>query len=196
MIHATVAECFRPAARTPARAYDAAVVLGGAALIALSAHLRMWIGPVPVTGQTFVVLLVGALLGSRRGVLAVAGYLLAGLCGLGVFAGGAGGVAYLRGATAGYLLGFLGGAWVIGRLAELGWDRRLASTVAAMALGEAVVFLPGVVWLATFVGWSAALWKGLVVFLPVEVLKIALAAVLLPTGWRLLGRLGRPSGRR
>ena len=186
MTHGTLAGCFRPPARATGRAYDVLLVAGGSLLIALSAQLRVAIGPVPVTAQTFAVVLVGVLLGSRRGLATVALYLLEGACGLPVFAGGACGVAYMAGPTGGYLLGFLAGAYLAGWLAERGWDRRWATTVAAMTLATAAVFAPGVLWLATFVGPRAALQAGLVVFLPAEAFKIALAAVLLPTGWRRL----------
>lgn len=189
MTHATYAGAFRPVGRGRAAAYDAALVLAGSVLIALSARAAFYLfGLVPVTGQTFAVALVGALLGSRRGAAAAALYVLQGACGLPVFAGGAAGPAYLVGPTGGYLLGFILAAGAIGLLAERGWDRRFATTVAAMAIGDAALFVPGVIWLAVFVGPAAALVNGLLLFLPVEVVKVGLAAWLLPAGWKLLRR--------
>ena len=196
MTYATIAGRFRPAAAVAARAYDAAAVAGGSLLIAACAQVAAWLplSPVPVTAQTFGVLVVGMLLGSRRGAMAAALYLLEGACGLPVFAGGAGGIAWLAGPTGGYLVGFVAAAWLTGRLAERGWDRRAASTAAAMALGDAALLLPGAVWLSAFVGPGAALYGGLAVFLPGEAFKIALAAAVMPAAWRLLPARPEPPG--
>jgi biotin transport system substrate-specific component len=191
MTHATIAGCFRPSARGRAWVYDAALVLGGSLLIAAGARVSVWIGPVPITGQTFAVLLLGALLGSRRGAVTAGLYLLEGACGLPVFARG-GGAGYLAGPTGGYLLGFVLAAWLTGWLAERGWDRRWVTTAGAMALGSAVILILGALRLAAFIGPQAALYEGLVVFLPGDAFKVALASILLPAGWRLLRLTGRP----
>lgn len=187
------ADLLRPSVRRSAWIYDAALVLAGSWLIALSAQVAVALpfSPVPVTGQTAAVLLVGALLGSRRGSLAVLAYIAQGLAGLPVFAGGAFGLARLLGPTGGYLLGFVAAAFLVGWLAERGWDRRPLSTAAAMVLGNVVIYTIGALWLAVFVGGlRQAAAVGIVPFIPGDLLKIAVAAVLLPAGWKLLGWSG------
>ena len=188
------ADLLRPTMRRSALLYDAALVLGASLVIALSAQVAIQLpfSPVPITGQTMAVLLVGALLGSRRGALAVLAYIAEGLAGLPVFAGGAAGLARLFGPTGGYLVGFVAAAFLVGWLAERGWDRRFGTTLAAMTLGNLVIYGVGAVWLAVFVGGVSRAWSlGVVPFLPGDAIKIVLAAVLLPGGWKLLGMRGR-----
>lgn len=164
-------------------------VLLGAALLAALAQLRVAIGPVPVTGQTFGVLLLAAVLGPVRGTAAVLAYLAAGAAGLGVFSGGAGGLAAMSGTTAGYLVGFVPAAALVGTLAARGWARGYAATAAAMVLGNLVIYAFGVGWLSTLApDLATALAWGLWPFLLGDALKVALAVALLPTAWRLLGR--------
>lgn len=164
--------------------------LAMSAVIAAGAQLevRLPFSPVPVTGQTFGVLLAGLLLGPGWGTAAVAAYLVEGLLGMPVFAGGAAGPAHLAGPTAGYLAGFLPAAWVAGRLAERGWDRTPASAAAAMLLGSAVIFSCGLLNLARFLPAGALLGAGLLPFLPGDILKAGMAAAALPGAWKLLGR--------
>ena len=180
------ADLIRPSRRMHALAYDAALVIAGSALIALSAHLKVYLpfSPVPVTGQTFAVLFLGALLGSKRGSLAVAAYIMEGIAGIPVFAGGAS-AAYLRGPTGGYLAGFLAGAYLTGWFSERGFDRSWLGSVIAIALGEVLVFGFGVAWLSHFIG-AKAIAAGFVPFIPGEIVKIAIASSLLPAGWKLL----------
>lgn len=188
------ADILRPTVRRSALLYDIGLVLAGSLFIALSAQIAISLpfSPVPITGQTLAVLLVGALLGSRRGSLAVLAYIAEGLAGLPVFAGGAAGPARLLGPTGGYLVGFVVAAYLVGALAERGWDRRVATTAAAMVLGNLVIYAVGVLWLAPFVGGlSKAVTLGAVPFIPGDVLKIGAAALLLPGGWKLLGLRGR-----
>lgn len=194
MAVATYAEHFRPVQTRRAAFYDVGLVLGGSLLIALSAQVSIHLpfSPVPVTGQTFAVLLVGALLGWQRGALAVLAYLVEGLSGLPVFAGGLAGPAVLLGPTGGYLLGFVAAAGLTGWLAERGWDRRSGSMLLAMLLGSTVIYLFGVPRLAAFVGWDAALAAGLWPFLIGDVFKAVLAMLLLPLGWRLLAGQDTP----
>jgi biotin transport system substrate-specific component len=190
------ADILRPTVRRSAWLYDAALVLAGSLLIALSAQVAIFLpfSPVPVTGQTLAVLLVGALLGSRRGSLAVLTYVLQGLAGLPVFAGGAFGLARLLGPTGGYLVGFVAAAFLVGLLAERGWDRRVSTTAAAMTLGNLVIYATGALWLAAFVGGlDQALAMGVAPFIPGDLLKIGAAALLLPAGWKLLGWSGHRS---
>jgi biotin transport system substrate-specific component len=166
--------------------YDLALIAAGSLIIALSAQaaIPLPFSPVPVTGQTLAVLLVGSLLGRARGSAAVAAYLGEGAAGLPVFAGGAAGPQALLGPTGGYLAGFLVGAWVCGALAERGWDRRAGTTVGSMVLGNLAIFALGVPWLARVVGAERALALGFWPFLAGDVVKIGAAAALLPLGWR------------
>lgn len=172
--------------------YDVLLILGGSLLTALSAQIAIPLpfSPVPITGQTFAVLLVGTLLGSRRGALAMLVYLGEGLLGLPVFAGGKGGPAVFMGPTAGYLWGFVAAAFLVGSLAERGWDRRIWSAAAAMFLGNGVIYLFGLPWLSRFVpgSLSQVLTLGLYPFIPGDILKLVLAALALPSGWALLQR--------
>jgi biotin transport system substrate-specific component len=188
MSHLTYADVLRPGGAVKARLYDLTLVVAGSLLIAASAQLAVWVGPVPITGQTFAVLLAGALLGSRRGTACILAYLAEGACGLGVFAGGAAGLAYMRGATLGYLVGFVPAAYVTGALAERGWDRRFRTTVAAMTIGTVVILGPGAVWLSILSGPRVGVMNGLLVFLPGDACKVLLAAAALPAGWKLLRR--------
>jgi biotin transport system substrate-specific component len=142
---------------------------------------------VPLTGQTFAVLLVGALLGSRRGSLSLLAYLAEGAVGLPVFAGGSGGLARLWGPTGGYLVGFIAAARMVGWLCERGWDRRVRTAALAMLIGNGVIYLFGLPWLAHFVGAERVLALGLLPFMPGDLVKLALAALALPSGWKLLG---------
>jgi len=169
---------------------ELALILGGSLLIALAAQLQILLpfSPVPVTGQTFAVLLLGALYGSRRGPATVVTYLALGALGLPVFAGGAAGLARFVGPTAGYLLGFVAGSFAVGSLSELGWDRRPWTTAVSMVIGNMIVYTIGILWLSRFVGWEAVWSTGVFPFLPGDALKIALATIMLPSGWRMIGR--------
>jgi biotin transport system substrate-specific component len=172
-----------------------ALVVGFSLLVALAAQvvIPLPFTPVPITGQTFAVLLAGALLGSRLGPAAVALYLFEGAIGLPFFKGGASGANYLFLApTAGYLFAFPCAAFVTGRLAERGWDRSVSSAAAAMALGSLVILAGGWAWLALTLGDAArAFLVGVAPFLLGDVVKIALASAALPLGWSLLGRARR-----
>jgi len=163
------------------------LVVAGSALIALSAHLQVPMWPVPMTMQTFAVLLIALALGSRLGSATVVLYLAEGAVGLPVFAKGAG-LAYLAGPTGGYLLGFVAAAWVAGWLSERGWGRPGLRVFAAMVAGTALIYLFGLTWLATLVGLEKAVALGLVPFLLGDVVKALLAAMLLPTAWKLAAR--------
>jgi biotin transport system substrate-specific component len=182
---------------TPTRPAVAVVVLAGSALIALAAQLRIDLpfSPVPVTGQTFAVLVVGAALGARLGAAAVIAYLVEGLAGLPVFAGGTSawtpgttGIPVIAGPTAGYLVGFVAAAAIVGALAERGFDRNVVTTIVAMVLGDLAIYVFGLPWLAKFVGIDKAIPLGLQPFIVGDLFKIALAAAALPLAWRALRR--------
>ncbi len=167
---------------------DVALVGMGSLTLAALAQVQIPLLPVPVTGQTLGVLLVGALLGRRLGALSIIAYLFEGLMGLPVFAGASGGLAHLFGPTGGYLLGFVAAAALVGWLSEQGWDRTPWMTALAMVLGNLVIYAAGLSWLAVFTGWEKAFVVGMLPFLAGDALKIGLAAVLLPGGWSLLNR--------
>ena len=172
-------------------ARSVALVVAFSLLVALAAQVVIplpWT-PVPLTGQTFAVLLAGALLGSRLGALALLAYLAEGALGLPFFRGGAAGAQHFLSPTAGYLLAFPAAAFLTGLLAERGWDRRPATAAAAMALGSAVILASGWAWLAASTGSPAAAFRlGVAPFLAGDAIKIALAAAALPLGWSLLRR--------
>jgi biotin transport system substrate-specific component len=177
------------------------MIAAAVVLIAISAQIIIPLPftPVPITGQTFGVLFASALLGFRRSILALVLYLLIGIVGLPIFAGWSGGpasIAQVRtgvlvlGASGGYLIGFLFGGALVGRLAELGWDRHIGGSLAAMLLGNVVIYLFGIPWLMLAANFDLAngLAKGLYPFVIGDVIKLVLAAGLLPVGWWLVER--------
>jgi biotin transport system substrate-specific component len=184
----------RPADRAPRALVDAGLVVLGSFVIA---GLSLWevhlaYTPVPITGQTLGVLLVGASLGSWRGGSAALLYLVWGIVGLPVYAGGEAGLGYLGLASpsGGYLWGFVIAAVLVGLLAERGWDRSIGSAIGAMLLGSLVIYLFGVPWLMAAVGFGFgdALEAGVYPFVVGDVVKLLAAAGALPLAWRLLGR--------
>lgn len=186
---------------------DRAVFTGSAALrnvtLAVAGSLALWLSaklqvpffPVPMTMQTFVVLIIGTAFGSRLGAATVVLYLAQGAVGLPVFAGTPEkgiGLAYMVGPTGGYLVGYVAAAALCGFLASRGWDRRMSTTALSMLLGTMVIYAFGLAWLGTVVGWDKpVLAWGLTPFLLGDLLKLALAAVLLPQAWKILGEFGQ-----
>lgn len=169
---------------------DVALVLGFSCLTALVAQLSFWIGPVPVTGQTFAVLLAGALLGSYRGALSQLSYLAIGATGIPYWfaLGGPPGIARLLGPTGGYLFGFVVAAFIVGWLTERGWDRQVWTAALAMFIGNIVIYIFGLSWLTHFVPGEKLLKVGLYPFILGDLLKSILAALALPSGWLLARR--------
>ena len=184
----TLAEAMLDSLMTPSAATSAvtkaALVVFGSLLLAVSAQFKIPLYPVPVTGQTLVVLLIGMTYGPRLGGITLAAYLFEGALGLPVFAGGAAGVAVLMGPTAGYLFGFLLAAMAMGYLAERGMGRTVVSTIAAMVIGNCVIYLCGALWLANFIGFGQAIAAGVLPFLYGDALKLVVAAGLMPWAWR------------
>jgi biotin transport system substrate-specific component len=172
-------------------------VLSGALLIYLTARVSIPIAgnPVPFTLQNFGVLLAGGALGLRRGGIAALVYLALGAVGLPFFAEGRNGLHVVLGATGGYLVGFVLAAALVGRLAELGWDRRLGGAIGATLLGTLAIYAVGVPWLAlsTGMGPADAIAKGVLPFALFDVVKLLAAAVVFPAAWWVVGR--RPSER-
>lgn len=176
---------------------DAVLVAGGAGLTVLGAQIAIHIppSPVPVTGQTLAVVVAGAALGARRGAASQLLYVLLGLV-LPVYSDGASGLDVIWGATGGYLVGFILASVIVGRLAELGWDRSIVGAVGAMALGSLVIYAVGVPWLAAtaFSGdLATAFERGMRTFLVWDGVKLALAAAAFPAAWWFVGR--RPGDR-
>src|SRR5439155_24218225 len=173
---------------------DVVLVLLGSGLIAGSAQISLPLPftPVPITGQTFAVLLVGASLGTVRGGASAALYVLLGLAGAPVYAGGAHGLAVVTGASGGYLLSYPFVSALTGFLAERRWDRRFSSAVGAMLTGNVVIYLVGLPWLAwqLHTNFETTLEYGLYKFVPGDLLKLYLAAAVLPTAWRVVERAG------
>ena len=173
------------------------VVLAVAGSLALwaSAKVQVPLYPVPMTMQTFVVLVIGSAYGWRLGAATVMLYLAEGAMGLPVFAGTPAkgiGLAYMMGPTGGYLVGLVVAAAVCGWLAARGWDRRVATTAASMLVGTVVYYTFGLAWLGVVIGFDKpVLALGLVPFLLGDAVKLALAAVLLPQAWRLVGGSAR-----
>ncbi|HEY6216347.1 MAG TPA: biotin transporter BioY [Pyrinomonadaceae bacterium] len=170
---------------------SAGLVIVFSLFIAAVAQFSIQIGPVPITGQSFAVLLTGALLGPRLGAAAVIAYLIEGAIGLPFFApGGAPGLLRFFGPTGGYLVAFPAAAFVTGAFAEHGWDKRYPTAVAAMAIGSAIIFLGGWAWFSVVTNTPpvAGFKIAVLPFLAGDVIKIVLAAAVLPTGWALLKR--------
>jgi biotin transport system substrate-specific component len=186
----------RPAGVRSRIAFDVISVVAGSLIVAGLAQvsIRLHFTPVPITGQTLGVLLVGASLGAWRGGAALGLYLLEGGIGLPFFAGGSHGWSILTvsklGASGGYLLGFVAAALVVGYLAERGWDRSLGSSIGAMLIGEVMVYAFGLPWLAASLHISAntAYTYGLYPFIIGDLIKLGLAAGLLPAAWKLVNR--------
>jgi biotin transport system substrate-specific component len=167
---------------------DLLMIVSGAVLMAALAQVRIPLPftPVPLTGQTFGVLLVGAALGSRRGVASLSLYTALGLIGLPVFTGWSSGFSHLLSPTGGYLLGFIAAAWIIGRLAERGLERSVRTSFVPFLVGTFVIYLFGVSWLAVVLGsLSQALLTGLLPFLIGDTIKLIAAALALPAAWEL-----------
>ena len=170
------------------------LVLAGSALLALSAQISVPFYPVPVTGQTLVVLMIGMAYGSRLGAATLLAYLVEGGMGLPVFANGGAGWAYLAGPTGGYLIGFLVAAFILGFLAERGMGRGPISTALAMLVGTAIIYVFGVTHLSGFIGFEKSIAAGLLPFLYGDALKLIVAAGLMPLAWRAVRALARKGG--
>jgi biotin transport system substrate-specific component len=194
MSSTTLALAASPASVRSRTAWRVLLAFAGSWLVAGLAQLEVHLPftPVPITGQTLGVLLVGASLGAGLGAVSMGLYLAQGAIGLPFFSGGDSGADFLAlsSVTAGYLWGFVLAALVVGRLAERGWDRSIRSSIGAMFLGELVLYVVAIPWLmgALDVPLSEALELGLAPFVIGDAIKLLLAAGLLPLGWRVAGR--------
>ena len=169
-----------------------ALVLVGVMLLVLSAKIKIPMIPVPMTMGTFAVLSIGAVYGPRLGLITIIGYMIVGALGFDVFASSSSeqfGVSYMMGSTGGYLVGYVLAILVLGWIARQGWDRSVLKMAAAMVLGNVIIYVPGLLWLATLYGWDQPIltW-GLTPFLMGDLVKLGLAALLLPGAWRLVDK--------
>ena len=171
------------------------LAVAGSLLLTLSAKVQIPFYPVPLTMQTFVVLILGVAYGWKLGAMTLLLYLAEGALGLPVFAGTPEkgiGIAYMTGPTGGYLLGFVVAAAACGWLAEKGWDRHPISTFAAMLIGNLIIYAFGLLWLGALLGWDKPLLQwGMYPFLFGDLLKIALAMVVLPGAWQAIKKIAK-----
>ncbi len=203
-----LAEALMPAAGSAVWIRRAVLVLAGvvALIAAAKVQVPMWPSPVPITLSTFAVLTIGAAYGPRLGLVTMLGYLAIGAAGYDVFAGSSAtynGMAYMLGGSGGYILGWLLAVMALGAFARMGWDRSVGRMALAMLAGSVLVYLPGVVWLYHIVQsgaflpgqfaspWAQTMAWGVTPYLVGDVLKLVLAAMLLPALWKLVGAARR-----
>jgi biotin transport system substrate-specific component len=177
------------------RVRDSILIATGALFIYLTSLVVVPHDPIPWTGQTFGVLMAGGALGLRRGLLAVGLYVLLGYVGLPFFAEGKSGASVILGASGGYLIGFIVAGAVVGRLAELGWDRRFGGAIGMMLIGSAIIYAIGLPWLGAVAHFtpSRTIAEGLTPFILWDAIKLTVAAGIFPVTWWLIGR--RPDDR-
>lgn len=186
-------EAFGPSAGTSLRIKQAVMVILGIAALALTAKVQVFLpgNPVPITLTTFGVLTIGAAYGARLGAITILGYLALGAMGMDVFAGSSAekaGLVYMMGGTGGYLVGYVLAAFALGIAARKGWDRTVLQMALAMLIGNALIYVPGLLWLHQFAtGWEQTLEWGITPFLIGDALKLGLAALLVPTLWKMIG---------
>ena len=174
--------------QTSAWLRDLLLILGGSLFLAILAQVEIVLPftPVPITGQTFGVLLIGAALGSRRGAASILLYIAEAAAGLPFFAGGASGLRVLTGATAGYLVGFVVAATAVGWLAERGLERNVRTSIIPFLAGTVIIYACGVTWLSIMLGSiEKAIALGLVPFLAGDAVKLIAASLTLPGAWKL-----------
>ena len=191
----TLAEAIFPQTGLALRVKQLVLVVAGITALALAAKIKIPMFPVPMTMGTFAVLSIGAAYGARLGLATILGYMLIGALGFDVFAGSSAevsGVPYMMGGTGGYLVGYVLAVLALGALTRRGWDRARGKMALAMLLGNVLIYVPGLIWLTVLYGVDAPIlaW-GLTPFLLGDVVKLALAALLLPALWILVGRARR-----
>jgi biotin transport system substrate-specific component len=186
-------ETFGPSQGTALRMKQAIMVILGIAALAITAKIQVFIpgNPVPITLTTFGVLTIGAAYGARLGAITILGYLAIGAMGLDVFAGSSAekaGLVYMMGGTGGYLVGYVLAAFALGFAARKGWDRNVILMAIAMLVGNALIYIPGLLWLHQFSsGLEQTLAWGITPFLIGDALKLGLAALLVPALWKMIG---------
>lgn len=195
MTQAVLSQAFGPQSGTALRLKQAVLVLVGILALAIAAKIKVPMWPVPITMGTFAVLSIGAAYGARLGLATILGYMLVGALGFDVFAGSsaeAAGLTYMMGGTGGYLVGYVLATLALGALAARGWDRTFGMMALALLIGNALIYLPGIAWLGYLYGWDKPILEwGLTPFLVGDAIKLALAAVLLPALWKMVGAVRR-----
>ena len=188
----TLAEAIFPQTGLALRVKQLVLVAAGIAALVLAAKIKIPMFPVPMTMGTFAVLSIGAAYGTRLGLATILGYMLIGALGFDVFAGSSAevsGLSYMMGSTGGYLVGYVLAVVALGALARTGWDRARGKMALALVLGNALIYVPGLIWLTVLYGLEAPILSwGLTPFLLGDVVKLALVALLLPALWSLVGR--------
>jgi len=188
----TLAEAIFPQTGLALRVKQLVLVAAGIAALVLAAKIKIPMFPVPMTMGTFAVLSIGAAYGTRLGLATILGYMMIGALGFDVFAGSSAevsGLSYMMGSTGGYLVGYVLAVVALGALAHKGWDRARGKMALALVLGNALIYVPGLIWLTVLYGLEAPILSwGLTPFLLGDVVKLALVALLLPALWSLVGR--------
>jgi biotin transport system substrate-specific component len=181
----------RPLNKSLSIGYDLLCIFLGSLFLGIMSQLSvdLWFTPVPMTMQTLAVLLIGALLGSKKGVWAVIAYLGEGAMGMPVFAGGSFGVARFCGPTGGYLFAFILCAWIVGYFFKRGWGQCYKMNFLSLILGTASIYAIGYLWLSCFFGFKNAFFMGVYPFLGGAVIQLTIASILIPSGWRLFQSL-------
>ena len=187
-----LSEVLAPQEGTQLLLKKAVLVMVGIAFLAIAAKIKVPMFPVPMTMGTFAVLTMGAAYGERLGLVTILGYMLIGALGFDIFAGSSAenfGLTYMKGGTGGYLVGYVLAVIALGKLARSGWDRSALKMAGAMLLGNALIYVPGLIWLGMLYGWDKPILQwGLTPFLLGDVLKLAMAAIILPFAWKMVGR--------
>ena len=195
MTDKVLTEAFGPVAGRGLRVKQAILVVAGVALLTAMAQIKVAVPPSPVAVNmgTFAVLTIGAAYGPRLGLTTIMAYMLIGALGFDVFQSSTAelsGISYMMGSTGGYLVGYVMATVLLGLLARRGWDRSVMWMGAAMLLGNVILYVPGLLWLGQLYGWDKPILQwGLTPFLLGDAIKLALAALLLPAAWKLVGRL-------
>ena len=189
--NSVLAEVILPLTGQAMRVKQIILVIAGIAALAVAAKIKIPMIPVSMTMGTFAVLSIGAAYGMRLGLVTIIGYMLIGALGFDVFAGSSAetfGITYMMGGTGGYLVGYVLAVLALGYAARQGWDRSIGKMALAMVLGNVLIYVPGLVWLAVLYGTDAPIFTwGLTPFLLGDLVKLALAALLLPSVWGLVG---------
>ena len=185
-----LAEAILPQEGNAALVKQAVLVVAGIIALAIAAKIKVPMWPVPITMGTFAVLTIGAAYGPRLGLTTILGYMLIGALGFDVFAGSSAekfGLEYMMGRTGGYLVGYVLATFALGWAARQGWDRSMPKMALGMFIGNVLVYVPGLLWLGTLYGWDKPILQwGLTPFLVGDLIKLALAALIVPAVWKMV----------
>ncbi len=192
--HKVLIESFWAQEGMALRVKQAALVIAGILFLTLAAKIKVpvWPSPVPITLGTFAVLTIGAAYGPRLGLTTILGYMIIGALGFDIFAGNAAGelgLTYMMGGTGGYLVGYVMATLALGWVARQGYDRSVTGMAGGLLLGNALIYIPGLLWLAVLYGFDKPILQwGLTPFITGDIIKLALAALLVPALWKLVGK--------